>query len=151
MNKSNTNININKSHDLSKFSNKYNNNSSKHKIFLSGISNMKSFGSTTNSSYNINKSANLVGKSRQKLKYATKKDNNINTKSLQYISNLNNKCGCTDVKTESKKIWMVKKYFFLFTHRRIQNRIIRKGYYQKLITRNPIFFEQFISKLFYRC
>ena len=51
---------------------------------------MKSFGSTTNSSYNINKSANLVGKSRQRLKYATKKDNNINTKSLQYISNLNN-------------------------------------------------------------
>ena len=96
-NKSNTNININKSHDLSKFSNKYNNNynnnynnSSNHKIFLSGISNMKSFGSTTNSSYNFNKSANLVGKSRQKLKYATKKDNNINTKSLQYISNLNN-------------------------------------------------------------
>jgi hypothetical protein len=51
---------------------------------------MKSFGSTTNSSYNFNKSANLVGKSRQKLKYTTKKDNNINTKSLQYISNLNN-------------------------------------------------------------
>ena len=94
INKSTTNINTNKSHDLSKFSNKYinnhNHNLSNHKIFLSGISNMKSFGSTTNSSYNINKSANLLGKSRQKIKYNIKKDNNINTKSLQYISNLNN-------------------------------------------------------------
>ena len=94
INKSITNININKSHDLSKFSNKYinnyNNNLSSQKIFLSGISNIKSFGSTTNSSYNINKSANLMGKSRQKIKYCHKNSNNINTKSLQYISNLNN-------------------------------------------------------------
>ena len=93
INKSITNININKSHDLSKFSNKYinnYNNLSSQKIFLSGISNIKSFGSTTNSSYNINKSANLMGKSRQKIKYCHKNSNNINTKSLQYISNLNN-------------------------------------------------------------
>ena len=91
INKSKTNININKSHDLSKFSNKcINNNLSNQKIILSGISNMKSFGSTTNSSYYVNKSANLVGRSRQKIKYKNKKDNNIITKSLQYISNLNN-------------------------------------------------------------
>ena len=96
-NKSIATININKSHDLSKFSNKYinnyynyNNNSNNHKIFLSGTSYMKSFGSTTNSSYNINKSANFVGKSRQKINYNMKKDNNINTKSLHYISNLKN-------------------------------------------------------------
>ena len=99
-NKSITTININKSHDLSKFSNKYINNyynynnnhnySNNHKIFLSGASYMKSFGSTTNSSYNINKSANFVGKSRQKINYNMKKNNNINTKSLHYISNLKN-------------------------------------------------------------
>ena len=96
-NKSITTININKSHELSKFTNKYinnyynyNNNSNNHKIFLSGASYMKSFGSTNNSSYNINKSANFVGKSRQKINNIMKKDNNINTKSLHYISNLKN-------------------------------------------------------------
>ena len=103
VNKSITNININKSHDLNKFSNKfinnyynYNNisnsnyNNNHHKKFLSGLSYMKSFGSTANSSYNINKSANFVGKSRQKLKYNIKKENNNNTKSLQYISSSKN-------------------------------------------------------------
>ena len=90
-------ININQSHDLKKYSNKYINNYNfnqfyyKNKKFLSNLSYMKSFGSTTNSSYNINKSANFLGKSRQK-NYIHKKESNINinTKSLQYISNSNN-------------------------------------------------------------
>ena len=56
---------------------------------------MKSFGSTTNSSYNINKSAHFVGKSRQKIKYNNKKENN--TKSLQYMSsNKNNNNSSTN-------------------------------------------------------
>jgi len=90
-------ININQSHDLKKYSNKYINNYNfnhfyyKNKKFQSNISYTKSFGSTTNSSYNINKSANFLGKSRQK-NYIHKKEShiNINTKSLQYISNSHN-------------------------------------------------------------
>ena len=88
----NLNININKSHDLNKFSKNYynynNNNSiSHHKKLSSGLSYMKSVGlTTTHSSYNINKSANILGKSRQKLNYNIKKGNHNNTKSLQYIS-----------------------------------------------------------------
>ena len=70
MHKSTTNLNINKSHDLSKYANKnfnnyYNNNNNynnSHKLFLSGNSNIKRFGSTTNSSYNFNKSVNLLEK-----------------------------------------------------------------------------------------
>ena len=85
---------VNKSHDLNKFSNKsinqyynYNNNyfNNNHKKLFGGSSYLKSFVSTTNSSYNINKSANFVGKTIQKIK--TKKDS---SKSLHYISNAKN-------------------------------------------------------------
>ena len=97
-NKSSTNININKSHDLSKLSNKCINNyynfnhnySNNHLLFLSGVSNMKSFGSTTNSSYNFNKSANIIRKSFQKIKHNNKKEKNGNEKSIQYISSAKN-------------------------------------------------------------
>ena len=85
---------VNKSHDLNKSSNKsinqyynYNNNyfNNNHKKLFGGSSYLKSFVSTTNSSYNINKSANFVGKTIQKIK--TKKDS---SKSLHYISNAKN-------------------------------------------------------------
>ena len=98
MHKSTTNLNINKSHYLSKFSNKYlnnyynynNNYNNSHKKFLSGISNIKSLGSTINSSYNINKSANFAGKSCQKIKFNNKKNTNGNSKLLQYFSSSKN-------------------------------------------------------------
>ena len=93
-NKSSVNYNINKSHDLSKYSNKYinnysnyNNNSNyNHKNLLSDITFLKNKGLTTNSVYNINKSAHFVNKNRQRISYNKKDNNNINTKSLQYIS-----------------------------------------------------------------
>ena len=93
-NKSSINYNINKSHDLSKYSNKYinnysnyNNNSNyNHKNLLSDITFLKNKGLTTNSVYNINKSAHFMNKNRQRISYNKKDNNNINTKSLQYIS-----------------------------------------------------------------
>ena len=84
---------VNKSHDLNKFSSKflniyYNNNNfniNNHIKLFGGMSYLKSLGSTTNSSNNFNKSANFIGKTKQKIK--AKKDN---TKSLHYISNTKN-------------------------------------------------------------
>jgi hypothetical protein len=55
-----------------------------------GISYLKSFGSTTNSSYNINKSANFLGKCRQKINFNKKEKDNYNTKSLHYMSSNKN-------------------------------------------------------------
>lgn len=92
--KSNLNMRVNKSQDSKKFSNKlmnnyyYYNHNYYNKKYNMGISYLKSFGSTTNSSYNINKSANFLGKSRQKINY-NKKENN-NTKSLHYMSSIKN-------------------------------------------------------------
>ena len=96
--KSVLNMCVNKSHDPKKYSNKLvnnyynnnhqNNNYNYNKKYNMGISYLKSFGSTTNSSYNINKSANFLGKSRQKINFNKKEKNN--TKSLHYMSSNKN-------------------------------------------------------------
>ena len=75
------------------------------KNFISGISFLKSLGSMTSNNYNINKSANILGKSRKKINYSiqnmnkkskSKSKNNTNMKSLQYMSNSKNSNASTN-------------------------------------------------------
>ena len=75
------------------------------KNVLSGISFLKSFSSITNSNCNINKSVNILGKSKKKINYSiqnmnkrskSKNKNNVNIKSLQYMSNSKNSNASTN-------------------------------------------------------
>ena len=67
----------------------------KNKNISSNPSYLKNSGTNANTIYSINKSANFVGKSRQKSNIK-KKDNHKNTKSLQYISYSNNNNSSTN-------------------------------------------------------
>ena len=96
------NIIINKSQDTNKKIPKQNKQTNhkntilnNRKNVLTGISFLKSFSSVTNSYSNMNKSVNILGKSKKKINYsiqninkksASKNKNNFNIKSLQYMS-----------------------------------------------------------------
>ena len=107
------NIIINKSQDINKKVPKYKNQlnnkdtiiNNNRKNFISGISFLKSFNSITSNNYNINKSANILGKGRKKINYSiqnmnkkskSKNKSNINIKSLQYMSNSKNSNASTN-------------------------------------------------------
>ena len=106
------NIIVNKSQDankkISRPKNIINNKNTilnNRKNFISGISFLKSLSSMTSSNYNINKSANILGKSKKKINYSiqnlnkkskSKSKNNINMKSLQYMSNSKNSNASTN-------------------------------------------------------
>jgi hypothetical protein len=107
------NIIINKSQDINKKVPKYQNQlnnkdtiiNNNRKNFISGISFLKSFNSITSNNYNINKSANILGKGRKKINYSiqnmnkkskSKNKSNINIKSLQYMSNSKNSNASTN-------------------------------------------------------
>ena len=73
------NIIINKSQDVNKKIPKQKNQTSKNSIInnrknlISGISFLRSFNNLTNSNFNINKSANILGKSKKKINYSIQK------------------------------------------------------------------------------
>ena len=105
------NILINKSQDINKKIPKQKKPNNKNTIlnnrknYLSGISFLKSFSSMTSNNYNINQSANILGKSKKKINYniqnmnkksKSKSKNNINMKSLQYMSNSKNSNASTN-------------------------------------------------------
>ena len=104
------NILINKSNDMNrKLSKQKNQISNKNTILnnrkniLSGISFLKSFSSITNSNCNINKSVNILGKSKKKINYSIQNLNNKSKsktkniiKSLQYMSNSKNSNASTN-------------------------------------------------------
>ena len=107
------NIIINKSQDVNKKIPKQKNQTSKNSIInnrknlISGISFLRSFNNLTNSNFNINKSANILGKSKKKINYSiqninrkskskSKNKSNVNIKSLQYMSNSKNSNASTN-------------------------------------------------------
>ena len=105
------NILINQSQDINKKIPKQKKPNNKNTIlnnrknYLSGISFLKSFSSMTSNNYNINQSANILGKSKKKINYniqnmnkksKSKSKNNINMKSLQYMSNSKNSNASTN-------------------------------------------------------
>ena len=113
------NIIINKSQDVNKKIPKQKNQTSKNSIInnrknlISGISFLRSFNNLTNSNFNINKSANILGKSKKKINYSiqninrkskskSKNKSNVNIKSLQYMSNSKN----SNVKFINKIKWL---------------------------------------------
>ena len=101
---------INKPHDVNKKLSKQKNHiNDKNKVLnnrkniLSGISFLKSFSSITNSNCNINKSVNILGKSKKKINYSiqnlnkrSKSKNKNIIKSLQYTSNSKNSNASTN-------------------------------------------------------
>ena len=105
-----TNIKINKSNEISK-NKKPINTKNKNNVFnnrkniVPGISFLKSFNSIASNSYNVNKSANVDGKSRKKINYSiqnmnkknkSKSKSKLNIKSLQYMSNSKNSNASTN-------------------------------------------------------
>jgi len=106
------NIIINESRDMNskilKQKNLINNSNTilnNRKNIISGISFLKNFSSLTNNNCNINKSVNILGKSKKKFNHSiqnmskkskSKNKNNINIKSLQYMSNSKNSNASTN-------------------------------------------------------
>ena len=106
------NIIINKSQDITKTipkqkkqMNNKNNIINNRKNCVSGISFLRSFNNLTNSNFNINKSANILGKSKKKINYSiqninrkskSKNKSNVIIKSLQYMSNSKNSNASTN-------------------------------------------------------
>ena len=108
------NIIINKSQDVNKkIPKQKNQQSNKNSIInnrkncISGISFLRSFNNLTNSNFHVNKSANILGKSKKKINYSiqninkkskskSKNKNNVNIKSLQYMSNSKNSNASTN-------------------------------------------------------
>ena len=107
-----TNIKINKSKEFSKNKKQINTKNKNNilnnrKNLMAGISFLKSFSSITSNTYNVNKSANIAGKSKKKINYSiqninkknkskSKNKSNLNIKSLQFMSNSKNSNASTN-------------------------------------------------------